>query len=319
MGIKFSNNATGTLASSISNTATSITLTAGQGGLFPSLAAGDYFYATIYNSSNQMEIVKVTARTSDTFTVVRGQEGTTARAYTAGDRVDLRATAAALEAIVTQATAAAATAEALATAALPKSGGTMTGLLNILNEMSINSGVSDVITLKGTDRQFRLMQENGGLFIYDDERDDYSFRIESSGQLGGKGIIRQAITNVQASPYSVSSGSWVPTNHFITITPTSVSSRILVMVLGGNNWNHNRADLLNNQTRIYRNGIATPAFSNQAIYIYGADMSRGGAADWANSMILLDSPNTTSAVTYQTYITGEFDYGGAIMVALEIQ
>lgn len=94
MAIKFSNNASATLASSITNSATSITLTTGQGALFPSLTAGDIFYATLIDASNNLEIVKVTARSTDTLTVVRAQNNTLARAFTAGDKVELRPVAA---------------------------------------------------------------------------------------------------------------------------------------------------------------------------------------------------------------------------------
>lgn len=94
MATKFSNNASATLASSITNVATSIAVTAGQGALFPTLSAGEFFYATLVDSSNNLEIVKVTARATDTLTVVRAQDGTAARAYTAGDKLELRVVAA---------------------------------------------------------------------------------------------------------------------------------------------------------------------------------------------------------------------------------
>lgn len=93
MTIKFTNNASAQLASSISSGATSISVTTGQGALFPSLSGSDYFYATLSNSSNVLEIVKVTARTGDVLTVTRGQDGTTANAYSAGDKIELRPTA----------------------------------------------------------------------------------------------------------------------------------------------------------------------------------------------------------------------------------
>lgn len=96
MGIKFTNNATATLAASITSTSTSLTVTTGQGALFPTLATGDYFYATLTDSSNNLEIVKVTARSGDTLTATRGQESTTARAYAAADKLELRVTAAGL-------------------------------------------------------------------------------------------------------------------------------------------------------------------------------------------------------------------------------
>lgn len=93
MGIKFANSAFATLAAGINSSATSITLTTGQGARFPSLGAGDYFYATLIDASNNLEIVKCTARSTDVLTVTRAQESTTARAYSAGDRIELRVTA----------------------------------------------------------------------------------------------------------------------------------------------------------------------------------------------------------------------------------
>jgi len=94
MGIKLTNNAFGTLAAGINSSATSITLTSGQGARFPTLTASDYFYATLVDTSNNLEIVKCTARSTDVLTVVRAQESTTARAYSTGDRIEIRLTAA---------------------------------------------------------------------------------------------------------------------------------------------------------------------------------------------------------------------------------
>jgi hypothetical protein len=98
MPIKFTNNATTTLASSITSSATSIPLAVGTGALFPAVttASGNFFYATLVDSSNNIEIVKVTNRATDTLTVVRGQDGTTAKAYIGGDKLELRPTAGAL-------------------------------------------------------------------------------------------------------------------------------------------------------------------------------------------------------------------------------
>lgn len=97
MPFRFSNSASATLAASLSSVATSLTVSAGTGALFPSLSAGQVFNAVLMDSSNNLEIVQVTARVADTFTIVRAQEGTTARSYSSGDRVELRMTAAALD------------------------------------------------------------------------------------------------------------------------------------------------------------------------------------------------------------------------------
>lgn len=98
MGIKYTNNASTTLASSITNSGTSLTVVTGAGALFPTLTGSDYFYCTLEDSAaTKREIVKVTARSSDTFTIVRGQDGTTGSAFNAGDKVQLRLVRAALD------------------------------------------------------------------------------------------------------------------------------------------------------------------------------------------------------------------------------
>jgi hypothetical protein len=97
MTVKLANNAVATLAAGISAVATSLSVTAGQGAQFPALGAGDYFYATLLDPSNNIEIVKVTARLIDVFTIERGQDGTAARAYNAGDTIRIRLTRAAFD------------------------------------------------------------------------------------------------------------------------------------------------------------------------------------------------------------------------------
>ena len=92
----FKNNATGTLATSINSSATTIVLSSTQGALFPALTAGQYFYGTLFSTTGVYEIVKVTARAGDNLTVIRGQEGTTAIGFSAGDGFAQRLTAAGL-------------------------------------------------------------------------------------------------------------------------------------------------------------------------------------------------------------------------------
>jgi hypothetical protein len=87
---KFSNNATTTTTARISNTDTTIVVTAGTGALFPTLGAGEYFKATLQDINDNFEIVKVTARTDDTMTAVRGQDGTLAVPFAANSRFELR-------------------------------------------------------------------------------------------------------------------------------------------------------------------------------------------------------------------------------------
>ena len=96
MGIVFKNNAKTTLASSLSNSATSATVT--DGAVFPSLSAGEHFLITFDDGSNN-EICKCTARSGNTLTIVRAQESTTARSFSSGDAAEGRVTAGVLETI----------------------------------------------------------------------------------------------------------------------------------------------------------------------------------------------------------------------------
>lgn len=96
MGLKLSNNATSTLTSSISNSATSLTVQSGDAGRFPALSANDWFPLTVTDSNGNHEVMRATARAGAVITVQRAQEGTSAIPFAAGSRVDLRPTAAAL-------------------------------------------------------------------------------------------------------------------------------------------------------------------------------------------------------------------------------
>lgn len=100
MGIKLANNATSRLAAPLAAPDTSISVLPGDGAKFPILEPGDYFMATVVNAAGLLEIVKCTARASDVLTVERAQEGTTPRAFNAGDVIQNRFTGASLEAAV---------------------------------------------------------------------------------------------------------------------------------------------------------------------------------------------------------------------------
>jgi hypothetical protein len=100
--INWANNATSLIADSggITAGATSVTVTTGEGDKFPAVASPHYFMITFVDVSANREIVKVTARASgsNTMTIVRGQEGTSPRAFAEGSLVDLRITAGSLDA-----------------------------------------------------------------------------------------------------------------------------------------------------------------------------------------------------------------------------
>jgi len=97
----FTNNATTLLDADIDNVVTALTVTGGDGALFPNPTSGDWFYATIEQGAT-IEIVQVTTRATDSFSViVRAQDGTSAASFTAGATIELRVSAAFLNTIIT--------------------------------------------------------------------------------------------------------------------------------------------------------------------------------------------------------------------------
>jgi len=96
MGLVFKNNAKTTLSSGVNNSTTTIPVT--EGSVFPvaDATAGTFFFATLDDDTNN-EIVKVTTSSGNAgnqnLTVVRAQESTSARAFSSGDKVELRLTA----------------------------------------------------------------------------------------------------------------------------------------------------------------------------------------------------------------------------------
>lgn len=97
MGYLFNNYATGRLVAALDAVDPTFALEAGQGANFPSPAGSDVFQAVIEDVDGNFEIVTVTQRVGDVFTVTRGQEGTAALNFVAGSVVELRVTKAALD------------------------------------------------------------------------------------------------------------------------------------------------------------------------------------------------------------------------------
>ncbi len=97
MGILIKNNARSVLAADITETATSLTVAVSTAFPLIGVGTGDSFYLTIVQGDT-IEIVKVTATSGSTLTVVRAQDGTSASSFSSGDTIELRMNKAALDA-----------------------------------------------------------------------------------------------------------------------------------------------------------------------------------------------------------------------------
>ena len=94
MGLLFKNNAETTLSSGINDSVTTVPVT--SAAVFPTPDANNVFFATIDDGTN-IEVVKVTAISSNDLTVVRAQDNTSASAFSSGANIELRLTAKILE------------------------------------------------------------------------------------------------------------------------------------------------------------------------------------------------------------------------------
>ena len=134
------------------------------------------------------------------------------------------------------------------------------------------------------------------------------------------GAVLQVVSHRNSGVNSTASSTFVTTDSIVTITPTSTNSKILIQtnapLYGNNNNTHT-------YTTIYRDGTNLNGTSELQLFATGSDaMGR-----WTNgSMQFLDSPNTTSEVTYTVYFrnstsgTSHYDGSGvgSIITAMEI-
>ena len=101
--IKFKNLASSALQSDITTLATTVTVHADDVAKFPIITGDEYFIIVAVNSAGDFEIMRVTAVLGSVFTVIRAQEGTAAKTFTVGDKIEHRLTAESLVTIVEEA------------------------------------------------------------------------------------------------------------------------------------------------------------------------------------------------------------------------
>lgn len=83
----YADNVRAYIAAAVTTGATSITVQAGQGARFPAIAAGRYLPCIITNVTGVSEQVNITAISTDTLTVTRAVNGTTALEWGLGDEI----------------------------------------------------------------------------------------------------------------------------------------------------------------------------------------------------------------------------------------
>jgi hypothetical protein len=238
-----------------------------------------------------LEIVKCTARSTDVLTVVRGQESTTARAFSTGDRIELRVTAAGITESAN---------ELIASGTLVIPGTSSSGAIIRLSEDTDNG--TNYIGLKAptsvaSNKDFILPAADGtnGQFL----------KTDGSGNLGFASVVQKVVQTV-VSTYkdapTTTASSFTDVGWSASITPTSASNTIIVHAYisysssaytnGGFNGNYFR--LVDGSGNPIAVGNADGArqqvtFGGFAMYMGGNLMMKSMAFQW--------SPGSTSAQT----------------------
>jgi hypothetical protein len=143
----------------------------------------------------------------------------------------------------------------------------------------------------------------------------------TGGVINAKGMVIQVVSHKNSAFNGTASSTFVATDSAVTITPTSTNSKILIQANAPLYGNNNNTHVY---TTIYRDNINLAGGTSELqLFATGSDaMGR-----WCNgSMQFLDSPNTTSAVTYTVYfknaVSGTSYYDGSggrsIITAMEI-
>lgn len=136
------------------------------------------------------------------------------------------------------------------------------------------------------------------------------------------GAILQTVTGYSATRTTTTSTSFVTTSNTVQITPSSTSSKILILLSTSinkqseNHWGD--YTLYRDSTNLYAAGGRT---SVSGVYVTG-----GTDVHFPCSIQHIDSPNTTSAVTYAVYVkvnAGQMRFNAeqnpAYMYAIELK
>jgi hypothetical protein len=183
------------------------------------------------------------------------------------------------------------------------SGGGTSGTVTVTNSMATAiDAKGDLIAGTGADTFARLAVGTNGHTLVADSAE--ATGLKWAAPAGGGGKVLQVIQGLKTDTASSTSGSLVGTGVSATITPSSATSKILVLCSASFGCNPSNTQVT---WALYRG--ATQIFLGDAA---GSRQQSSGTTNINNSnylqtmgMSFLDSPATTSARTYEIYYRSE--------------
>ena len=145
----------------------------------------------------------------------------------------------------------------------------------------------------------KISPATGTAFQLGDSGDTFTIpsgaTITNSGTASGFGKVLQVVQSVKTDTFSTTSSSFVEvTGSGVSITPSSTSSKVLYML----SFHYSSTEAAAEEFAIYKNGSLLSGYSDGTKTKGSITRAATGVANY----IYLDSPSTTSEVTYTLYI-----------------
>ena len=183
-------------------------------------------------------------------------------------------------------------------------GGGTSGTVTVTNSMATAiDAKGDLVVGTGADTFSRLaVASTAGYLLSVDSAEATGLKWAAPA---GGGKVLQVVSGATTSQVDSYSTTYVDTNLTATITPTSATSKILI--LGQQSfWTANHGDQAGSRARIVRNSTVINQRDNFGSIEAGRTGSNLVAFNFTWGIAYLDTPATTSATTYKT------QYGNAV-------
>jgi hypothetical protein len=153
----------------------------------------------------------------------------------------------------------------------------------------------DIITATAADTPARLAVGANNTVLTADSSTATGLKWAAAA---GGGKVLQVVQDTLTTTFTTSSATYVDTGLTVSITPSSATSKIIILVSAPNSYSSNSGSVVHNYSvaRVIRDAtqLMTQAFGT---YNYAASSN---PSIWIPlSMMTLDSPATTSAITYK--------------------
>jgi hypothetical protein len=178
------------------------------------------------------------------------------------------------------------------------SGGGTSGDVTVTNSMATAiDAKGDLIAGTGADAFARLAVGTNGHVLTADSAEATGLKWAAAAA-GGK--VLQVVSATTGTTATIATSTFTDTNLTVTITPTSATSKILVMA-SQTNYSNNAGVSLYVKGRLMRG--STSIYENQYVSGFGVPNATGTMESIGfYSPVYLDDPATTSATTYKTQL-----------------